>query len=133
MLALFFIDLDRFKEVNDTLGHDCGDKLLIQAGERISNCVRRSDTVARLGGDEFTVLLPDLPIESRAQDVALAIIQVLASPFMLELGEANVSASIGIAYYPDDGTSDLELLKQADRAMYFAKAKGRNCFAGTCG
>lgn len=133
VMALFFIDLDRFKEVNDTLGHDCGDKLLIQAGERISNCVRRSDSVARLGGDEFTVLLPELPDKLRTQEVALAIIQVLASPFLLDSGEASISASIGIAYYPDDGGSDLELLKQADRAMYFAKAKGRNCFAGTEG
>lgn len=129
MLALFFIDLDRFKEVNDTLGHDSGDQLLIEAGERVCRCVRQSDTVARLGGDEFTVVLSDMVDQGRASEVALAVLQVLASPFLIDGHEASVSASIGIAFYPEDGMIDLDLLKQADRAMYFAKAKGRNCFA----
>ncbi|MDR3411255.1 MAG: diguanylate cyclase [Formivibrio sp.] len=128
-LALFFIDLDHFKDVNDCFGHDCGDRLLVEAGERIRRCLRDSDTVARLGGDEFTAILPNITELRRAEDAALAITQTLAQPFVIDGQESNVSASIGIAFYPQDGATDLVLLKQADRAMYLAKAKGRNCFS----
>jgi len=128
-LALFFIDLDHFKEINDAFGHDCGDRLLIEAGERIRSCLRETDTVARLGGDEFTAILCDMRDRSRAESVALAITRILALPFMIEGHEAYVSASVGIAFYPQDAENDLLLLKQADRAMYAAKAKGRNCFS----
>lgn len=128
-LALLFIDLDHFKEVNDSFGHDCGDQLLIEAGDRICSCLRETDTVARLGGDEFTALLPDMNDRARVEAAALAIIQTLAMPFVINGHEASVSASIGIAFYPQDACTDLALLKQADCAMYAAKAKGRNCFS----
>lgn len=128
-LALFFIDLDHFKDVNDCFGHDCGDRLLVEAGERIRGCLRDSDTVARLGGDEFTAILPNMTDLGRVEDAALAITQALAQPFVIDDQESIVSASIGIAFYPQDGATDLALLKQADRAMYAAKAKGRNCFS----
>lgn len=127
-MALMFIDLDRFKEVNDTLGHAVGDNLLRQAGGRIRNCVRESDTVARLGGDEFTVILGELASASNAERVAAQILQNLAEPFQLGDEIAYVSASIGITFYPDDGTESEELLKNADQAMYAAKEQGRNCF-----
>lgn len=132
-LALFFIDLDHFKEVNDTYGHDCGDQLLIEAGERIRSCLRETDTVARLGGDEFTAILCDMRDRGRAEAVAMAITRILAMPFVIEGQEAYVSASVGIAFYPQDAENDLVLLKQADRAMYAAKAKGRNCFSTVSG
>ena len=128
-LALLFIDLDRFKEVNDSFGHDCGDQLLIEAGDRICRCLRETDTVARLGGDEFTAVLPDMNELSRVEEAAVAIIQALAMPFVIDGHEASVSASVGIAFYPQDACTDLALLKQADLAMYAAKAKGRNCFS----
>lgn len=128
-LALFFIDLDHFKEVNDAFGHDCGDLLLIEAGERIRSCLRETDTVARLGGDEFTAILADMRDRERAVSVAMAITRILAMPFMIEGQDTFISASVGIAFYPQDAENDLLLLKQADRAMYAAKAKGRNCYS----
>ncbi len=128
-LALFFIDLDHFKEINDTFGHDCGDQLLVEAGERIRNCLRETDTVARLGGDEFTAILPEMNDQARAIEVAMAITRTLAMPFIIEDQQACISASVGIAFYPQDAANDLVLLKAADRAMYAAKAKGRNRFS----
>jgi diguanylate cyclase (GGDEF)-like protein/PAS domain S-box-containing protein len=129
MLALFFIDLDRFKEVNDTHGHDFGDMLLIEAARRVSDCVRDTDTVARLGGDEFTVTLLNLVDMSRVEEVARTILAALAHPYHLGRETAYLSASIGITVYPEDG-EDLEtLLKNADQAMYVAKAEGRNRLA----
>ncbi|WP_164931917.1 EAL domain-containing protein [Janthinobacterium sp. 17J80-10] len=127
-LALFFIDLDHFKEVNDTLGHDCGDQLLIEAAHRISSCVRASDTVARLGGDEFAVVLPNLDDPSRAEQIAAAIIKTLATPFSLNGHDAYVTASIGISLCPDDGQDIESLMKYADQAMYVSKNNGRSCF-----
>lgn len=127
-MALFFIDLDHFKEVNDTLGHDCGDLLLIEAAHRISSCVRASDTVARLGGDEFAVVLPNLDDASRAEQVADAIIRTLANPFALNGQDAYVTGSIGISLYPDDGQDIESLMKYADQAMYVSKNNGRSCF-----
>jgi diguanylate cyclase (GGDEF)-like protein/PAS domain S-box-containing protein len=128
-LALMFLDLDRFKEVNDSLGHDTGDALLIEAAQRISACVRESDTVARLGGDEFTIILAELDDRASVERIATEILRSLAQPF--ELGEhtAYVSASIGITMYPDDATSLEDMLKNADQAMYVAKNAGRNRFS----
>ncbi|HUW38501.1 MAG TPA: EAL domain-containing protein, partial [Rhodocyclaceae bacterium] len=125
-LALMFLDLDRFKEVNDTLGHDVGDTLLKDAARRIGGCVRESDTVARLGGDEFTVVLSELEDPGSVERVAQDILKRLAEPFQLGNETAYISASIGITLYPEDGTGIDELLKNADQAMYAAKSQGRN-------
>ncbi|WP_062786808.1 putative bifunctional diguanylate cyclase/phosphodiesterase [Aquitalea pelogenes] len=128
-LALLFIDLDRFKEVNDTLGHHVGDQLLIQAAERIQAVVRSSDTVSRQGGDEFVVILSDINNAQAAGMVASKIIRLLHMPFLLGSNEVYVSASIGIALYPDDSQQQETLVSYADQAMYAAKANGRNCFS----
>ena len=125
-LALMFIDLDRFKEVNDTMGHDAGDLLLKEAASRLNNCTRRADTVARLGGDEFTVIMGELEDRESVERVASDILEKLAEPFSLDTGNVYVSASIGITVYPDDATSMEVLLKNADQAMYAAKGQGRN-------
>lgn len=127
-MVLMLIDLDRFKEINDSLGHDKGDVLLIDAARRITSCVRESDTVARLGGDEFTVILSGVDDTDSIGRIAQAIINKLAEPFMLGSEEAFISASIGITLYPNDA-SDLDMLfKHADQAMYVAKSAGRNRF-----
>ena len=128
-VALLFVDLDRFKEVNDTLGHHNGDLLLIEAAHRVCDCVRATDTVARLGGDEFTVIMSELADTDRVGKVAQAILRALATPFELGVESVYVSASIGITIYPND-TDDVDsLLKNADQAMYAAKELGRNCFS----
>ncbi|KFZ39244.1 diguanylate cyclase [Shewanella mangrovi] len=127
-LALLFLDLDYFKEVNDTLGHDMGDRLLQQAAKRLKTCVRESDLVARLGGDEFTLLLMDANDSKGIERVAQQILQQLAEPFQLGDENAYISASIGITLFPDDGASEEILLKHADQAMYAAKEQGRNRF-----
>ncbi|MDD2914909.1 MAG: EAL domain-containing protein [Gallionella sp.] len=125
-IALMFIDLDHFKEINDTLGHDIGDILLIEASRRIGDCVRATDIVARMGGDEFTVLLVDIDDVSSVERIAQNIIHKLAASFQLKDEIAYVSASIGITLYPNDA-SDIEgLFKHADQAMYVAKEQGRN-------
>ena len=128
-LALLFINLDRFKEVNEALGHDAGDLLLAEAAQRIGACVRDADTVARIGGDEFTATLPGLGDPNAIERVAQEIVLALSESFTL-LGEAIfVSASIGITLFPDDA-EDLEtLLKNADQAMFAAKAAGRNGYS----
>lgn len=127
-LALLFIDLDRFKEVNDLLGHDAGDKLLRQCADRICGCIRSADTVARLGGDEFTVILIDLASRAHIEDIAQKILDALARPFEIGAAQVHISGSIGITLYPEDG-SDLErLVQNADQAMYVAKSAGRNQF-----
>jgi diguanylate cyclase (GGDEF)-like protein/PAS domain S-box-containing protein len=125
-LALMFIDLDHFKEVNDALGHDAGDLLLREAACRLNSCTRRADTVARLGGDEFTVIMGELEDRESVERVAREILARLAEPFRRETGDIYVSASIGITLYPEDATSIEALLKNADQAMYAAKGKGRN-------
>jgi diguanylate cyclase (GGDEF)-like protein/PAS domain S-box-containing protein len=127
-LALLFLDLDRFKQVNDLLGHDTGDKLLMHVAGRLSECVRESDTVARLSGDEFTIILTDLPRESHVENVTQNILVRLNAPFHLGSGVAHISTSIGAALYPDDGLEASDLMRKADQAMYSAKASGRNCF-----
>ena len=128
-LALLFIDLDRFKEVNDTLGHNVGDQLLIEVAQRLSSSVRKSDMVARLGGDEFTVILSQLTDVSQVETVAQNILRNLAEPFTLNNETAYVSASIGITLYPEDTDEVEQLLMNADQAMYAAKKKGRNRFS----
>ena len=126
--VLMFIDLDRFKTINDTLGHDFGDELIRQVASRISKVIRETDVVSRLGGDEFTVLLPDMTDEIHASIIAKNILASLAEPFMLYGHEVYSSASIGITICPDDGEDTNTLLKNADMAMYEAKDQGRNTF-----
>jgi diguanylate cyclase (GGDEF)-like protein/PAS domain S-box-containing protein len=128
-LALMFIDLDKFKEVNDTLGHDKGDILLADAAQRIAACVRESDTVARLGGDEFTVILPELNDPTCIERIAQAIIDTLVAPFKIGGDTAYVSASIGITLYPDDAANLEILMSNADQAMYASKSAGRNRYS----
>lgn len=127
-VAVMMIDLDRFKEVNDTLGHDYGDFLLKQAAKRLSDCVRETDTVARLGGDEFLVMLGDIKDAVAVERVARKLLLQLSEPFELNENRAFVSGSIGITFYPSDATSLDVLMKNADQAMYTAKAEGRNRF-----
>ena len=128
-LALMFIDLDRFKEVNDTLGHNIGDQLLAEVAKRLSASVRKSDIVARLGGDEFTIILSQLTDATQVEIVAQNILRHLAEPFTLNNETAYVSASIGITLYPEDSDEVEQLLMNADQAMYVAKRKGRNRFS----
>jgi len=128
-LALLLIDLDHFKEVNDTLGHDVGDELLKQAARRISSCVRHSDTVARLGGDEFTVILSELDDDSNIEAVSQKIISKLEEEYCLGDERVHVSGSIGITLYPNDASDIDTVIKNADQAMYEAKSKGRRCFS----
>ena len=126
--ALLFIDLDRFKTINDTLGHDYGDELIRLVGLRIREEIRETDMVARLGGDEFTVLLTEMKDEFHASLIAKNIIARLSEPFMLHGHEIHTGASIGITVCPDDGIDTHTLLKNADMAMYEAKDQGRNTF-----
>jgi diguanylate cyclase (GGDEF)-like protein/PAS domain S-box-containing protein len=125
-LAVLFLDLDRFKNINDTLGHDIGDSTLRVAAKRLTNCVREGDTVARFGGDEFTVLLEDLANSDDVPSVAQKILEALSRPFDVEGREFVVTTSIGISLYPSDGDDSLKLLRNADTAMYRAKEQGRN-------
>jgi len=128
-VAILFIDLDHFKEVNDTLGHHQGDILLIEAARRIRVGVRETDTVARLGGDEFTVILSDLDDLQQVDRIARQILDGLLAPFLLGQEQAFVSASIGITLYPDDAGNIEDLLKHADQAMYVSKGAGRNRYS----
>lgn len=128
-LALLMIDLDHFKEVNDTLGHDHGDILLQKATKRLLACVREADTVARQGGDEFTIILSGLEDPSNAERVAQAVLDALSSPFSLQGEHGYVSASIGITLFPNDAPDIGQLLKNADQAMYAAKSMGRNRYS----
>lgn len=124
--ALLFIDLDLFKEINDTLGHHVGDLLLIDAAKRISSCVRTADIVARLGGDEFTVIMSDLTDSEGVGRVAESILMSLAAPYKLGNELVYITGSIGITFYPQDASDPDGLLKNADQAMYVAKNLGRN-------
>lgn len=125
-LALMFIDLDRFKPVNDNYGHDVGDLLLQQVAQRIQDCLRESDTAARIGGDEFVVLLPLIEKMQDAGKVGEKILAALNQPFGIREYTLNIGSSIGIAVYPEHGTQELQLAKHADIAMYHAKNHGRN-------
>ncbi|MEF7614430.1 EAL domain-containing protein [Aquincola sp. MAHUQ-54] len=128
-MAVMFLDLDRFKEINDTLGHHIGDVLLLEAARRVGLCVRESDLVARLGGDEFTVVLTGLQDLDGVDRAAQAILDKLSEPFELDDERVYITASIGITLYPRDAADAHTLLKQADQAMYAAKAQGRNRFS----
>jgi diguanylate cyclase (GGDEF)-like protein/PAS domain S-box-containing protein len=125
-LAVMFIDLDRFKLVNDTLGHVKGDELLQQVAGRLKECLRKGDTLARQGGDEFTIVLPELRDRDDASMVADKFLECLHQPFDLDGHEVHISASIGIAIYPGHGESIDELLRHADIAMYQVKGQGKN-------
>jgi len=125
-IALMFIDLDHFKEVNDSMGHDAGDELLKAATQRIKAIVRPQDTVARMGGDEFTIIMPELHELNSPQETAKHILASLVRPFTLAEGNAAISASIGIVAYPEHGLTLNTLLKNADIAMYQVKDRGRN-------
>jgi diguanylate cyclase (GGDEF)-like protein len=127
-LALLFIDLDRFKGINDAFGHSAGDELLMEAAQRLRRCSRESDTIARLGGDEFAIILPAISGIQSATTVAEHILQAFFQPFMVAGQESHISASIGIAISPMDGNDSEELLKKADTAMYRAKDLGRGRF-----
>lgn len=121
--SILFMDLDGFKEVNDLLGHDAGDRLLCDVAERLTDCVREADTVARLGGDEFTVLLTGAQQHKDVALVAQTIIEILAMPFRIDRRTVEISASIGLSRYPQDASTPRGLLQAADKAMYKAKRK----------
>jgi diguanylate cyclase (GGDEF)-like protein/PAS domain S-box-containing protein len=125
-LAVLFLDLDRFKLINDSLGHNIGDQLLQAIAARVQSCVRESDTVARLGGDEFTLLLPSLARSEDAAPVAQKILDAIRSPLQIEGREFFITTSVGISLYPEDGTDAETLIKNADTAMYQAKEQGRD-------
>ncbi|MDQ3281311.1 MAG: PAS domain S-box protein [Acidobacteriota bacterium] len=125
-LAVLFLDLDRFKVINDSLGHNIGDQLLQAVSKRVQACVRESDTVARLGGDEFTVLLPRLHRSEDAAPIAMKIIEAIRYPFHIEGREFFITTSIGISLFPEDGVDAETLIKNADTAMYQAKEVGRD-------
>ncbi len=127
--ALLFLDLDRFKIINDTLGHNAGDELLIEVAKRLSNSLRETDTVARLGGDEFVVLLPEMNEEKQLSAVAKKILSAVEKPFHLAGQDLRITVSIGICAYPLDGEDEQTLLKNADIAMYHAKEGGKNNFS----
>jgi diguanylate cyclase (GGDEF)-like protein len=126
--ALLFIDLDRFKVINDSLGHDAGDVLLVETANRLRHTLRSSDVVARLGGDEFVVLLEETTESDDVERIAGNLLAVLGQPLQLSGHECHTTASIGIAMYPSDGTDVLTLTKNADMAMYLAKEDGKNGF-----
>lgn len=127
-IALLFIDLDHFKEINDSLGHDVGDKVLVSIASRLSSSIRDEDTLARLGGDEFIIILEDLSGIQDASSVSKKILDNLSQAIYIDDATLYISSSIGISIYPDDGTSTQDLLKFADSAMYKAKDEGRNNF-----
>lgn len=127
-LAIMYMDLDRFKLINDTLGHDAGDKLLKEISNILNNCVDSNATVARIGGDEFVILLPGITREEYAGKIAKKILDAIMQPVIIDNHELCVTISIGIAFYPNDGIDNETLLTNADAAMYRAKEKGKNNF-----
>ena len=126
MLAVLFVDLDQFKQVNDTLGHKAGDELLVGVAERMKSCLREGDTLARLGGDEFAAILPAIHDADAASNVAKKFLASYAKPLKINGGELNVTASMGISIFPNDGDDVNDLLHHADTAMYKVKGAGRN-------
>ncbi|MFV0435993.1 MAG: putative bifunctional diguanylate cyclase/phosphodiesterase [Desulfopila sp.] len=127
-VALLFLDLDNFKDINDSLGHECGDEVLRLTVERISSFLRECDIIARVGGDEFTILLEDLTENDHVEVVAVKIIETFKQPFVVKNREVYTTASIGISIFPDDGDSHDQLMQCADMAMYHAKQDGRNTY-----
>jgi diguanylate cyclase (GGDEF)-like protein len=127
--AIFFIDLDNFKNVNDTLGHDYGDMLLKQVADHLTDCVTSEDILARTGGDEFLILKKDATSKDELVEFSSSLTDIAKKPFNLDGEMAHVSMSVGIAVFPDDGLSITELIKNADIAMYYAKTSGKNGFS----
>ncbi|WP_235584620.1 GGDEF domain-containing protein [Thiomicrospira sp. WB1] len=127
-LALLFIDLDRFKQVNDSLGHDVGDQLLSQVAQRLSASLRQADLVARMGGDEFTVILHGHQTQASVETVAHHLLQTIVPPYQVGEHVMDIGASLGIAFYPDDAQKLTDLMRMADQAMYRAKTAGGNTF-----
>lgn len=125
LLAVLFVDIDRFKDINDQLGHDAGDQVLVQFAQRLRQCVREVDTVARQGGDEFILLLTELRSAHDAQQVADKIVAAIGAPFTINGAPLQVAASVGVAVYPDDDQSIEDLIDKADLAMYAAKQRGK--------
>ena len=125
---MVFIDLDNFKIINDTLGHDVGDVLLTEAARRLKACVRQEDTVCRLGGDEFTVYVEDFSDPESLVGTAQRLAQTISEPYHISGQDIFVTASVGISVYPNDGTTMSELIKNADTAMYKVKEQGKNGF-----
>jgi diguanylate cyclase (GGDEF)-like protein/PAS domain S-box-containing protein len=128
LVALLFLDLDGFKQINDTQGHGIGDLLLKAVARRLTGCLRGSDTVARLGGDEFTVILPGIPSREDAARVATKLLTTVAKPFELEGHLISITSSVGISLYPDQTPDLTTLIKEADDAMYRAKEAGKGCY-----
>jgi diguanylate cyclase (GGDEF)-like protein len=128
LLAVCFLDLDGFKEVNDRFGHQAGDQLLIAAARRMKKVIRESDAVIRLSGDEFVLLLGGISVLENLDMSVERILQSIASSFMIDGDNVSISASIGVSIYPADGTAANELVAHADAAMYQAKRKGKNCW-----
>ncbi len=126
--AVLYLDLDGFKLINDTFGHDVGDALLREVANRIVACVRESDTVARMGGDEFTVILCNVQTQDNIKRIANNMVEAISRPFMLNGKACSVSTSIGIALHPDNGQTAEQLVKIADATMYLAKHSGKNCY-----
>jgi len=127
-IALIYIDLDNFKVINDTLGHSAGDQLLRDVAERLNHLLRESDTLARMGGDEFMYIISDVNDAVDVEGVAQKVLEAVRKPFLLDGSYHQITASIGIALYPEDGKDSETLMKAADLAMYFAKDKGRDNF-----
>jgi diguanylate cyclase (GGDEF)-like protein len=123
-----WLDLDHFKNINDTLGHSVGDKLLRVVGERLTGLLRTSDTIARMGGDEFLLLLTEITQKKNVTTIAQKILESIRKPFTIDDHEIMITASIGITIFPDDGDDADMLMKSADLAMYRAKEKGRDNF-----
>ncbi|MDT8424381.1 MAG: EAL domain-containing protein [Methyloprofundus sp.] len=128
MMALLYMDLDHFKNINDSLGHPLGDKLLIQTGIRLRQCVRNTDTVSRVGGDEFIVLLNNIHSYDSVAEISEKMLSAIAQPFEIDDKSLNIGGSIGICVYPEDGADFDQLLKHADISLYQAKSMGRNCY-----
>ncbi len=128
MLAVLFIDLDRFKEINDSLGHETGDRVLIEVAKRLSENLREIDTIARLGGDEFTLIVEDIEGNDKVNEIASRVLTLLQQPIQIDQHQLYVTSSIGISFYPLDGADAQNLLRNADSAMYKAKIEGRNSY-----
>jgi diguanylate cyclase (GGDEF)-like protein/PAS domain S-box-containing protein len=126
--AVMMLDLDYFKDINDTLGHGVGDQLLQVVGHRLTGLLRKNDTVARMGGDEFLLLLPDIAQVEAATKIAQKILRAVSKPFMIDGNKLQITTSIGIATYPKDGKNGDTLMTHADNAMYRAKKEGRNTY-----
>jgi diguanylate cyclase (GGDEF)-like protein/PAS domain S-box-containing protein len=129
IVALLSLDIDDFKKVNDTWGHSVGDRLLIELASRIRQSLRESETVTRMGGDEFLVLAPEVDSDSQVEIIAGRILERLRQPFQLEEATLLPTVSLGIALYPRDGATPDSLMANADRALYIAKGRGKNCYS----